>query len=315
MAFFFLHYDGANFFGDVFVGRAAAEQEFQVVIVLAEKAGAEFSVGGDADARAVAAERLGDGSDESDFARTVATIRGGEFIFAGGFALLVGNLDERPARVNAAIDFGGGDHRVASPGAVGIERHELDEAHDQVAFARELGEGFDFVVIEAAHQHGVHFYGPKTRSLRGVDTCHHLVESFCAGDAFEFFAVERIEADVDAVETGGEKSVEALREQVAVGSDREIVDADCFEVRDKIFDAGADKRFATRDANFLNAHADENAREALIFVPFEQLVVRHVVIGIGRAAINAAEVAAVGDRDAEVGDLAAEFVVERHWQQ
>ena len=35
-------------------------------------------------------------------------------------------------------------------GARGIERHELDEAHAQVALAREIGQRFDFVVVDAA---------------------------------------------------------------------------------------------------------------------------------------------------------------------
>jgi len=37
-----------------------------------------------------------------------------------------------------------------------------------------------------------------------------------------------------------------------------------------------------------------------------------VIFGICRTAIQAAKIAAVGDRDAQVGDLASEFVEERH---
>ena len=74
------------------------------MIVLAEKAGAEFAVGGDANARAVAAERLRDRGDEADFAAAI-----GEAIFAGGFAAFVGDGDERPAGFDAALDFRGGD--------------------------------------------------------------------------------------------------------------------------------------------------------------------------------------------------------------
>ncbi len=143
-------------------------------------------------------------------------------IFARGLAAFVLDFDERPARVNAAIDFRGGNHCVASPGAVGIERHEFDEAHDQVAFARKYSEGFHFVVIQAAHQYGVHFYGTQARTLRGVNTGHHCVECFGARHALEFFAVERIKADVDAVKARGEQRVEALGQQVAIGRDRKI---------------------------------------------------------------------------------------------
>ena len=37
-----------------------------------------------------------------------------------------------------------------------------------------------------------------------------------------------------------------------------------------------------------------------------------VVFGIGGAAVDAAEIATIGDGDAKVGDLAAEFVVKDH---
>ncbi len=52
--------------------------------------------------------------------------------------------------------------------------------------------------------------------------------------------------------------------------------------------------------------------QAFVFVPVEQMLGGHVLFRIGRTAIDAAEVAAVGDRDPEVGDLAAEFVSKRH---
>jgi hypothetical protein len=37
-----------------------------------------------------------------------------------------------------------------------------------------------------------------------------------------------------------------------------------------------------------------------------------VIFGVGGAAVNAAEIAAVRDGDAQVGDLATEFVVKGH---
>jgi hypothetical protein len=41
-------------------------------------------------------------------------------------------------------------------------------------------------------------------------------------------------------------------------------------------------------------------------------MVCHVILRVRRAAIDAPEIAAVGDRDAQVGNLAAVFVEERH---
>src|SRR5580700_7522968 len=187
------------------------------------------------------AERLRYRRDQTDFAGPVD-----ELVFARGFALLVLDFDERPPRINTAIHFRRGNHYVTRPGAVGVERHEFDEAHDQVAFAREFRERLHFVVVQAADQHGVHFYRTQARGLGGVNASHHLIESFCARDAFEFFVVERVEAYVDAVEARGEKRIETLSEQVTVGSDRKVADADRFQPRDKLFDARTHKRFSTR---------------------------------------------------------------------
>ena len=53
--------------------------------------------------------------------------------------------------------------------------------------------------------------------------------------------------------------------------------------------------------------------QPLKLVPGQEFVAGHVIFRIGGAAIDAAEIAAIGDRDAQVGDGAVEFVGERHW--
>ena len=74
---------------------------------------------------------------------------------------MVRNLLERPARVNAPVGLRGGNDHVACPMVVGVEGHELDKAHDHAMLARENGESFDFVVINAAHENGIYFCGSQ----------------------------------------------------------------------------------------------------------------------------------------------------------
>src|SRR6266446_608903 len=169
MALFLFHDYGADIGDQIFVGGAFAEQTAQVMIVLAEEARAELAVGGKPDAGAMAAERLGDRSDEADFTGSAVV----EAVLASGLAALVGNLLERPARVNAPADLRGGDYQVTCPVTVGIERHEFDKTHDDAAVAGEFGEGFDFVVVEATDQDGVHFGGCEAGLLGGVDAVHN----------------------------------------------------------------------------------------------------------------------------------------------
>src|SRR6185437_15151864 len=198
------------------------------MILFAEKAGAEFSVGGEADARAESTERLRDRSYEANFAAAI-----GEAVFARGFAAFMGNRHERPFGFDAALDFGGGDHEVARPGAIGIKRHEFDEAHSQIAIAGEFGEALDFIVVNAADENGVHFHGAQWRGLRGVDSGDDAIEGASARDFFESGAVERIEADVDAVESGGNEFVAAFSEQMGVVVERKTGDTERTERGDE----------------------------------------------------------------------------------
>src|SRR6266850_2918481 len=206
VAFLFFHDDGGDVGDQILVGGAFAQHGAQVVIVLAEKTGAKFSVGGEADARAVTAEGLRDWGDEADFAGGAV----GETVFARGFAALVGNLHQGPASVNALLDFRGRDDEIPGPVAVGIEGHEFDETHDDTAVAGEFCEGFDLVVIESADEDSVHFGGSEARFLGGFDAVHDLGKRFGTRNAFESGGVERIEADVDAAKPGGDEPIAAL---------------------------------------------------------------------------------------------------------
>src|SRR5467141_903750 len=239
MALFFFHDNRADIGNQILVGRSLAKQGPQVMIVLAEQAGAELAIGSQPDAGAMAAEGLGDGSDEADFTGCAV----GKTVLASGLAALVRNLHERPAGVDSLVDFRGGDDDVARPVAVGIER---------------------------------------------------------------------IEADVDAAEAGGKEPVAPFGQQVAVGGHGELNDAEGVETRDVVLDAFADERFAAGDADFAYSKAKENPGDTVELGPGEDFIVVAIVFRVGGAAVDAAEIAAVRDGDAQVGDLPAEFVVKGH---
>src|SRR5713101_3561168 len=96
------HHYRLDEFGDLFVAGSSAQKKLQIMVLLAEQADAELSVGRKADARAEAAERLANRCNQADFAGGPI----GEAVLAGGLAAFVGNLNEGPLRVNAALDFG-----------------------------------------------------------------------------------------------------------------------------------------------------------------------------------------------------------------
>src|SRR5580698_8074103 len=77
--FFFLDYAADELF-QLFVAGAALHLGVEVVVPYREQAGADFAVAGDADAAAVSAEGMRDGSDDADFADAVV-----EAVAARGF--------------------------------------------------------------------------------------------------------------------------------------------------------------------------------------------------------------------------------------
>jgi hypothetical protein len=87
------------------------------------------------------------------------------------------------------------------------------------------------------------------------------------------------------------------------------------ETRDVVFDTIANERLAASDANLADAEAKKNAREPVELGPRENFIVIAVIFRVGGAAVHATEIAAIRNGDAEVGDLAAEFVMQGHGVQ
>src|SRR5260370_1944261 len=130
MALFFFHDNRADIGNQILVGRSLAKQGPQVMIVFADQAGAELAIGSQPDAGAMAAEGLGDGSDEADFTGRAV----GKTVLASGLAALVRNLLERPTGVDALVDFRSGDDEAAPPVAVWIDEAEFVQGRDDRVF-------------------------------------------------------------------------------------------------------------------------------------------------------------------------------------
>src|SRR5579875_1040697 len=132
---------------DLGVARPGAQRAAQIGLVQREQAGAQPAIGGEPDAVAVGAERLGDRVDEADPAVGV-----GEAVDAGGGARLARLGDERVDRLDRGADLLAGEHLRGRPRPVGVERHELDEPHLVGGRARQAREGQDLLLGEAAHR-------------------------------------------------------------------------------------------------------------------------------------------------------------------
>src|SRR5450755_3148558 len=102
-------------------------------------------------------------------------------------------------------------------------------------------------------------------------------------------------------------------QQRRVRGEREISNAgDRSEHAHELFDVAAQQRLAPGQPDLLHAMRDEDARQPRYFLKAEQLRCRHECVAAAedrfRHAIRAAEIAAVGDRDAQIAKRAGKGV-------
>src|SRR6266550_9046991 len=139
---------------DLLVGFSLTQPGPKVVFGDAEEAGADFAVGGQAEAIAMAAEGFADGSDEADFPPAIgkhpAPGSGGGMIHRGWMQL--------ESSLQSSEDFAARHDHFLKPGPSGIQRHELDESEAQILGASELGERFNLIIIDIPNDHGVYFH-------------------------------------------------------------------------------------------------------------------------------------------------------------
>ena len=146
-----------------------------------------------------------------------------------------------------------------------------------------------------------------------LEPAQHLGQGVAAGHLEEAVALERVDRDVDPVDPGRRQRGGVALEQVAVGRQRQVV--------------GGPRSAASIETSFGNSRrtsgsppvrrtsstpiATEQPHQPLDLLEAEDLVALEPGQPVGRHAVLAAEVAAVGDRDAQVGDPAPVAVEER----
>ena len=193
--------------------------------------------------------------------------------------------------------------------------HELDEAQRVTALAEERRHRDDLILVDAALDDRVHLHR-QARRRGGVDAFEHALDrEVDVVQGTERRVVERVEADGDAIEPGVRERLRLRREQRRVGRQRQF-DLELCELGDQALEVAADERLAARDPQLAGAERDERARDARdLFerqelAPVEETMVAPV--DLLRHAVGAAEVAAVGDRDAQVPERPAKCVVRVH---
>src|SRR5260221_225331 len=81
---------------------------------------------------------------------------------------------------------------------VGIERHELDEAHADGLLAAEPGQIGDLVVVDATHHDAVDLHRAEAGVDGGVDPGDHPIEVVSPCELPEHLGAQGVERHVDA---------------------------------------------------------------------------------------------------------------------
>ena len=186
------------------VAAAVAEDGAQVGLVEGEEAVPELPVGGDADAIAAAAERLGDARDHPHVALAVGVLEplGRLDVARAGDRLAL----QREDRVDGVEDLASGDDAIHRPLPLRVERHELDEADADATGTPVRREVDDLVVVHAAHDDAVDLDRVEPGVERRVDPGEHALELVAAGERAERVGAERVERDVDPPQPAAARS-------------------------------------------------------------------------------------------------------------
>ena len=194
---------------------------------------------------------------------------------------------------------------------VGVERHELDEAHLVGMRPGEAREGEHLVLGEAAQRDGVDLDRVRLGELReDLEAAQDARQGVAACHLEEAVALERVDRDVEAVDPRPDQRVGVALKQEAVRGDAQVVDQRR-EHRSQPRELAAHERLATGQPQVADAHRGEQRDQPLDLLEREHLGSLEPRQPLGRHAVLATEVAAVGDRDAEVADEPAVAVAQR----
>ena len=220
---------------------------------------------------------------------------------------------QRPHCLDRRPDLGAGQHLGRRPVPVRVERHELDEPHLVGVLAGEAGKRDDLVLGEVPDRDRVDLDRVGLGvGAKGGEAAEHLRQRVAPGHVEEAVLLERVDRDVEARDPGGRERRRVALEQVAVRRHREVLEpVDGGEAGGQGGELLPNERLAAGQPHIGDAERDEQRDEALDLLEREDAGPFEPRQALGRHAVLAAEVAAVGDRDAKVADGAPVRVAKR----
>ena len=102
--------------------------------------------------------------------------------------------------------------------------HDLDKSHVNGIVFCQFCQFLKILVIDPLQQYGIYF-GPDTGRLGGHEPFPYFAKIVKSGDLPESVRIQRIQADIDAVDTDGFQFRNPGRKKYAVGRQRDLLHA------------------------------------------------------------------------------------------
>ncbi len=283
----------------------------QVGLLAGEQAVADLSVGGQPDPVAVTTERPGHRGDHAHGRR--ATVD--EEQLGGGAPPRLGRRGQHELLLQAGEDLVGRHHLHAAPAVLGVQRHLLDEAQVVAVVEAPAQQLWALLVVEAAQQHRVDLDRAEARLRGGREAFDDVVQPVAPRDGVERLGADAVEADVDAVEARLLERVGGAGEPQRVGGHRDLeVGRDGAGAGHDVDQPAADERLTAGEAHLADPQQpDPDVDQTDDLGVGEDALVGQPLQPLGGHAVGTAQVAAVGQRDPEVGRDPAEAVAQGAW--
>lgn len=188
------------------------------------------------------------------------------------------------------------------------ERHLLDEADVDSLVHGELDQIPRLVVVPVFEDDAVELDALEPRRAGRVDSAQDPVEIPVSGYEAKALWSQAVEADVDAPHARGPDLHGQLLEPGPIGGDHQLAElGEGRNLSHEPKDVAAYERLTPSQADLANTHDHEGPGDLGNLRKTQHLVPRCEALA-GLHAVDATEVAPVRDRDAQIGDGAAETV-------
>ena len=151
--------------------------------------------------------------------------------------------------------------------------------------------------------------GGKPQGRGALKAGHDVIELVKAGEFPVTVPAQGIQAEIEVAQAGGQEVRGQLRQAHAVGGEADLLDpGHLVQGPDKPQGAPAHQRLAAGDPELLDAHPGGHAGQAQQFLVAQDFLARQLLPAPPGGTVEAAEIAAVGDGDPQIIDLARQNI-------